>query len=425
RLKALIDLGLEQAAEQDPQRLLASFCAAARKIIGARYAVVAVTDQASRTLHYRFTAGMDASVANAVSEAVLSLTPERISSQHLQIASGDAQMAGLPPSHPPVHDVIREPIASLGQVFGCLFLANKLGEARFSAEDRGLARVMTAQLARIYANASLYAQVQRQMSNLETEIYERQRAQEEVQQLNAELEQRIAIRTAALKEANAELEAFSQTVAHDLQTPLRAVNGFAKLLNDQYGASLPPEGKRFLDVVSSNARSMHQLLENMLAFARFAQQSLNVRPLDMTTLAHQACNDVHEHYRARELDVHIDALPSAPGDPLLLRQVWHNLLDNACKFSGPQDPIRIEVGGRQRSTECLYWVRDFGQGFASDQAGQLFSSFRRGSSMASDGVGLSVCKRIIQRHGGSIWADGAPGAGATFWFTLPRTAGGE
>lgn len=427
QLRALIDLGLEQASEQDPQRLLASFCLAARKIIGTQYAVIGVIDPVARTIHYRYTAGMDAAVAQNMAQSVLSLTPERISARRTTIATGDAQEAGLPPSHPPVQEILVEPVSGMGQSYACLYLSNKLGTSGFTDEDQGLARVLAAQLARIYANAYLYNQVQRQMSSLETEIYERKRAQEEIQQLNAELEQRIANRTSALKEANEELEAFAQTVAHDLKSPLRAINGFARLLADQYGPSLPADGQRYLEVVCSNARSLHQLVDHLLSFSRFARQPLSARSIDMTAMTHEVCNELSEQFPEQQLALHISVLPVCTGDPDLMRQVWTNLIHNAFKFSSQREHCIIEIGGRPRVTEYLFYIRDNGSGIAPNEGPALFSAFRRppagengGNGGNGGGVGLSICKRIIQRHGGTIWADGEPGVGTTIYFTLPR-----
>lgn len=424
RLKALIELGLEHASEHDPQRLLSGFCSAARKIIGARYAVVAVVEGVERTLHFRHAAGVDPVIAGSLAEVQLSATPERLAARRLEGLSGDPLQVGLPPAHPPVHGLLAEPVTSLGQVQACLYLTNKLGASGFSDDDQALARILAAQLGRIYANAHLYAQVKHQMGNLETEIYERKRAQEEVQQLNAELEQRITIRTAALKEANEELEAFAQTVAHDLKAPLRAINGFSNLLMGQFGSALPSEGQRFLQIVCTNARSMNRLIEDLLSFSRFSRQALSAHQVDMNSIARSAADEVSAEHGDRQINMHIGNLPAASGDPGLLKQVWSNLISNAFKYTGERVHTVIEISGKERPTEIIYCVRDNGIGFPMHEAPALFAAFRRLHSdpkFEGEGVGLSICKRIIQRHGGTVWAEGDVGHGAAFYFTLPRT----
>lgn len=424
RLKALVALGLEQASEHDPQRLLSSFCHAARRIIGAQYAVLAVVDPEAHTLRYSCTAGMPPERAANLADVILTALPERISASHKRDLRGDSERAGLPPAHPPVNEVLTEPVVSLGQVRACLYLSNRIGPDGFSEDDIGLARLMTAQLGRVYANAQLYAQVQRHMGALETEVYERKRAQEEVQQLNAELEQRIAMRTAALKEANEELEAFAQTVAHDLKAPLRAINGFSSLLRGQYNTALPSEGQRFLEVICDNSRAMNRLIEDLLAFSRCARQPLQVRTVNMEELVREVVAEVAPQHRpAAETSISIGTLPEGCGDRNLLRQVWVNLISNAFKYAREREQVRIEIGGRIRSHETVYFVRDNGAGFAMQDAPSLFTAFRRlhGDEMAEgEGVGLSICRRIVQRHGGTVWADGEPGRGATFQFSLPR-----
>src|SRR5258707_6677536 len=211
RLDAMIELGLQLSSERDPQQLLGNFCAAARKVIGAKYATVGVLDKDDQSLRYLFASGMSPEIAMrlAAGQPYTAIPTEVLSerqSRRLSGISGDPKIVGLPIDHPPVHSFLCAPIVSPDRVYGWLCLADKLGASQFNDEDQGLAQILAAQVGRIYENGSLYAEVKRYVAQLEAEAAERKRAQEEIRQLNADLEKRVAERTAALQSANRELE---------------------------------------------------------------------------------------------------------------------------------------------------------------------------------------------------------------------------
>jgi PAS domain S-box-containing protein len=254
------------------------------------------------------------------------------------------------------------------------------------------------------------------------DVTERLRAEQALQELNRELEQRVRERTAALEEANRELESFSYSVSHDLRTPLRAVDGFSKMLLTDYADRLDEEGRRLLQVVRDNSEKMGELIADILNFSRTGRAEMKTQPVDMKSLAREAWDEVRELESGREFDFRLEPLPPAIGDRNLLRQVLVNLVSNAVKFTRGRPLAVIEVGGRVEGAENLYWVKDNGVGFDMHYVERLFGVFQRLHSteqFEGTGVGLAIVKRIVQRHGGRIWAEGSPGGGAIFRFTLP------
>jgi signal transduction histidine kinase len=289
-------------------------------------------------------------------------------------------------------------------------------EVRISRTDREWSRVFS------YGSALVRQPDGEQLAVLNvTDVTERVRATAALHELNGELERRVVERTAELEAANRELEAFSYSVSHDLRTPLRAVNGFAQILIEDFSEQLAPEGKRLLGVVRDGAQRMGQLIDDLLTFSRLGRQPVNRRAIDMTALVRSVVAELAVGYPGAE--VQIDELPPSDADPALVRQIWVNLVSNALKYSQMRDPAVIQIGSEAGVAAPIYFVRDNGIGFAMTFADMLFKVFQRLHSQdqfEGTGVGLAIVDRIATRHGGRVWGVGAVDHGATFCFTLHR-----
>ncbi|HEY6091804.1 MAG TPA: ATP-binding protein [Gemmatimonadales bacterium] len=252
---------------------------------------------------------------------------------------------------------------------------------------------------------------------------------EQVGRAHHELEGQVAQRTQALQATNAELESFSYSVSHDLRAPLRAIHGFARILVEDHKAQLDPEAQRLLGVIDQNTRRMGQLIDDLLSFSRLGRQEISASRVNMEELARSVAEEVRraDPERAHPPDIRIAALPAAQGDRALLRQVMSNLLQNAAKFTrGRTQPV-IEVGTQPDGEQNAYFVKDNGAGFDPRYMDKLFGVFQRlhpVEEFEGTGVGLAIVKRIVQRHGGRVWAEGQVDAGATFYFTLPHPTTG-
>ncbi|MBV6475504.1 MAG: DUF3365 domain-containing protein [Rhodocyclaceae bacterium] len=242
-----------------------------------------------------------------------------------------------------------------------------------------------------------------------------------VESMNAELEQRVAMRTEELTRALRELESFSYSVSHDLRAPLRALNGYARLLDESLGGRLDDEQRNMLERIARNAEKMGQLIDDILEYARAGREPLKRSAVDLDALAREIAREQAEHYPAARIE--IAPLPPVQGDAVMLRQVFANLVANALKFSARREQPLVEVGGHVENGFVHCFVRDNGAGFDMAYADKLFNLFQRlhrEAEFPGTGVGLAIVKRIVERHGGSIRVEAAPDAGATFRFSLPR-----
>lgn len=256
---------------------------------------------------------------------------------------------------------------------------------------------------------------------LRLENARRQEAEEASRQLNRELEQRVAERTAELQAANSELEAFCYSVAHDLRIPLRGMNGFSRIILERYGDTLDEEGKGYLDRLSAASIRMGQLVDDLLHLTKVTRAEMRRGTVDLTAMAEEIATDCRHTQPERRAEFAIQPGMVAIADENLLRIVMVNLLANAWKFTARQPVSRIEVGSIERDGRTEFFVRDNGVGFDMAYVGKLFGPFERLVSVnefEGTGIGLATVKRIVERHGGMVWAEGEPGRGATFHFTL-------
>ena len=254
----------------------------------------------------------------------------------------------------------------------------------------------------------------------------RVRAEAKVRQLNAELERRIAERTAQLEVANRELDAFAHSVSHDLRAPLRHIAGFADLLRRRLESTPDEKSRHYLATITASVERMGRLIDDVLSFSRMGRQEFSQTRVDLGALLQEAIRELALEIGGRTIDWRVAALPIVTGDRAMLRVVFDNLLSNAVKFTRPRAEAQVEIGCREEGSELLVFVRDNGVGFDPRHADKLFGAFQRmhpQEEFEGTGIGLANVRRVIARHGGRTWAEARVGEGATFYFSLPREPG--
>jgi PAS domain S-box-containing protein len=259
------------------------------------------------------------------------------------------------------------------------------------------------------------------MTGVCLDVTERKRAEEEIRTLNAELEQRVLLRTAELTASTREMEAFTYSVSHDLRAPLRHMIAFAEILEEEYTPRLDSAGRDYVHRIMLGARSMSQLVDDLLNLARIGRQALSQQTVDLGEIAEEAIADLKTELGGRTVEWRVNRIPEAECDRVLIKQVFVNLLSNAVKYTRPRKIAVIEVGTSYVKGERVIFVRDNGVGFNMEYADKLFGVFQRlhrADEFEGTGVGLATVDRILQKHGGRIWAEAELDKGATFYFTL-------
>jgi len=256
------------------------------------------------------------------------------------------------------------------------------------------------------------------------DITEIREAHQALQRMNEELEQRVAARTAELQRTNEELQQFAYVASHDLQAPLRTITGYISLLQKRYHGRLDNDADEFLDFITEGARHMQALIRDLLAYSRAGRSDCEQKPVDCNALVVDVLHNLHAAIEARSVRLVIDPLPVLPGDRLLLGQLFQNLIDNAIKFGATDNPL-VRVNVTRTRNEYAFAITDNGIGIDPAQIGRLFRVFQRlhrADEYSGTGIGLAICKKVVERHGGRIWVESAPGQGSSFQFTLPATA---
>jgi PAS domain S-box-containing protein len=334
----------------------------------------------------------------------------------------------------------------LGTDFASYFTESEKARAGYrEVFDRGQVfdyplaiRHVSGKVADVLYNASLYRDERGAVAGVfaaARDVTERKRAELELAVSLVHLEDLVAERTAeiltsnkSLEGANKELETFAYSVAHDLRSPLRAIDGFSRILTEEYAPKLDPEGRRIVSVIREGTRKMAQLIDDILAFSRVGRQEIAPGAIDMGQLVRAAMKDLEPALVGCDVQVAIQPLPVLHGDGPMIQLLWANLLGNAVKFTRAKSGGVIEVGAQAGEKENVYYVKDNGVGFDMQYASKLFGVFQRlhaQNDFPGTGIGLAIVKRIVTRHGGRVWAEGQVDHGATIYFALPKEANHE
>jgi len=402
RLRTLRDIDQAILAAESPEEIAAEAIRRVRDILPYKSATVTVTDWDADTAHVLAAQDnvLTAPTTLPLDEVYLS---ENLRAGDTEVISDEAyepvpeakdriQKMGL-------RSILCVPMVVEDEVIGVVHVGRTEANA-FTDEDWRVGRELADHMAIALRQSQLLEKVQAQRERLEERVQER----------------------------TAELESFTYSVSHDLRTPLRAIDGYTRILKEDHADQLDDEGRRLLNVVYDSAQTMGDLIDDLLTLSRLGRRNLTRAPTDMEALVHDTVGELRRAHPEIAADAFVlSPLPDAQADRSMIRHVLTNLLSNALKFTRPVDAPQIEVRGERQTKRCVYGVVDNGVGFDPDQADELFGVFQRGHAddeFEGTGVGLAVVDRIVRRHGGEAWADGAKGDGASFFFTLPPAEAG-
>jgi len=315
-----------------------------------------------------------------------------------------------------LHSYICVPVIVNDEAIGVITFVTAESKRTYVDGDIVFAEELARRAAVAIENATLYEEARRA-------VEERDRALAEVRDLAATLEQRVNDRTAALREANKELESFSYTVSHDLRAPVRHIGGFVDLLRNAASDKLDDRALRYLDTIKTSASQMGMLIDGLLAFSRLGRTELGKRPVDLGSVVRDVVRELEPDLAKRNVTWAIGDLPMVAADPTMIRLVVANFVANAVKYTRTRAEAKIEVASKREGDEIVFWVTDNGVGFNMAYQEKLFGVFQRlhnDAQFEGTGIGLATARRIVHRHGGRVWARGAEGEGATFYFSLPH-----
>jgi signal transduction histidine kinase/ActR/RegA family two-component response regulator len=397
RLAAMVDLALKLGQEEEPQGLVALFCDATARMLRVRYVGIAMFAP-DGSLNAFAARGLDAGVVPQVQAEAGSCPAAAAlmvrSGPGMLLAARPGDFTGLPAAHPPVRTLMACAVRAHDGIVGWMYGAERIDGSTFLAEDERVLLALAAVLGTRYS--SMLA-------------------------MDA-LDRRVAERTRELEAANAELDAFSLLVSHDLRAPLAKVAGLVQVLQHTQAATLTPAAGHLFERIAANVSEMTALTGSLLEFARMSRQPVRMASVALDAVARGALDAHAEEIARRQVGIVLHPLPVCQCDASLMAQVFANLVGNAVKYTRRRDAAAIEIGAHRVAGEVLVFVQDNGAGFDAAAADGLFAPFKRFHAAAEfegTGVGLAVVRQIVNRHGGRVWAESRPGEGARFTFTLP------
>ncbi len=400
-LHSLVVAVREVTASTELDRLLETILHGAKELTGARYAALGTVDEAGDKLTSFITEGMDQETKTAIGlqptgRGILGFLSHHESALRLKDLTKHQASVGFPPHHPPMRSFLGVSIRAHDRVFGRIYLTEKQGADEFSELDEEIVGALAAHAGKAIDQALLLLQVTM--------------AENLLRELNNEL-----IRS------NADLQQFAYVASHDLQEPLRMVASYTQLLAKRYKGKLDADADDFIGYAVDGATRMQRLINDLLAYSRVTSQGKAFEPVDCNLLLENVLNTLRLAIEENRAVVTHDALPMVTADTGQLQQLFQNLLSNAIKFHGSEPPT-VHVSAEPRNSEWVFSVRDNGIGVDAQYADRIFVIFQRlhnAEEYPGTGIGLALCKKIVERHGGHIWVESQPGRGATFYFTIP------